>query len=170
MKAFYSKTCSIVALFFALTGLAQASVIGNLNDGLDHTASTTGYWSLYVNAGDFVTVTARRLDPVDIIAVALNGPDGSGTQVGSGDDQLPPFAGGPFGDPQFSFTALTTGEYSVGVFRFGSNNAIEQIDYFVNARGATGSQDGVVPEPGTFVLMALGLAGLAFRNRKSRGA
>lgn len=165
MKNFIKSVCFAATLLSTICS-AQASVIGNLNDGLNHTSATTGYWSLFVTTGDVVTVTARRITPVDIWAFATNGPDGSGAAFVFGDDQLPPATGGPWGDPLFTFTAATTGEYSVGVFRC-CGAANETISYFVNAQGATGT-DGVVPEPGTIALMGLGLSALALRVRKLR--
>src|SRR5262245_49248 len=118
---------SIAGAMF-LSAPAQAiPVLGNLNDGANHTSSTTGIWSLFVNAGDFVTVTARRLVPVDIWAYATDGAEGSGTTIAWGDDNLAPFAGGSWGDPQFSFTAAFSGEYSIFVERCCGSNSGENI-------------------------------------------
>lgn len=170
MKTTFKKLCTTVGMMFATSALvcasAQASVIGNLNDGLNHTATNTGYWSLFVNAGDNVTVTARRLEPTDIWAFATDGPDGTGTRIAAGDDQLSAFAGGPWGDPQFSFLAAMTGEFSVGVFRCCNSSNFEAINYFVNAQGATGQESGAVPEPTTIALFGLGLLGFAAARRK----
>ena len=85
MKLKTTLAAAGIAGMMFLSAPAQAiPVLGNLNDGANHTSSTTGIWSLFVNAGDFVTVTARRLVPVDIWAVATNGADGSGPQIAGG--------------------------------------------------------------------------------------
>lgn len=162
------STAFTLAVGAFASGAAQATVIGNLNDGLDHTSSVTGVWSLFVNAGDNVTVTARRLNPLDIWAVAFATPDGTGGEIAAGDDELPPYAGGSFGDPQFHFTAATTGQYSIGVFLCCYYDAGVQNSYFVNAQGATGIPDATVPLPGTVALIGLGLAGIGYTRRKQK--
>jgi hypothetical protein len=173
MKKFFSKAMASLSLALSLglvaAGSAQATpvALGNLNDGLNHTSFSTGWWSLLVNAGDVVTVTARRLDDTDLIATAFDGANGAGNQVGSGDDQLPSFSGlGDYGDPQFTFTALTAGEYSVGVFEWGTGNAEDLArNYFVSAVGATTNN---VPEPGSIALLGLGLFGIAASRKRKQ--
>jgi hypothetical protein len=100
----------------------------------------------------------------DPIALALNGPDGTGVQVGYGDDNIAPTPGygGGYSDPRFSFVAAMTGEYSIGVFQF-NNRVIQNLAYTVQATGATGS----VPLPGTLVLLGLGFAALGVSRRKA---
>lgn len=156
---------------------APISYLGDLTDGAVHIGSSTGFWTVSVNAGDVVTVTARRLSAFDPVAGAWNGLESDTTayssvsanstntlSVGAGDDQLAAnCCGGGFGDPQFSFAALTSGTYTVAVFQF-NNTIIQNLGYSVSAVGATRS----IPEPGTLILLGAGLLDLSFaRHRKA---
>jgi hypothetical protein len=108
-----------VIVAFALTAPAKAvTYLGDLTDGALDLSTVTGYWSLSVDSGDSITVTARRLVPIDIWAAGnLPSSPPPGGYFIWGDDQLPPLVGGVYGDPQFSFVAAETGVYSIGVFR-----------------------------------------------------
>jgi len=161
-------TLSVVSAAFAATPSQASPVLGNLNDGLNHIGTISGVWSLFVNAGDFITVTARRLQTSDIYAIATDGAAGSGNQVGYGDDNLSPYVGGPYGDPQFSFTAASTGEYSVLVDYCCSATPGDALSYFVFATGSTASVNSV-PLPGTLALAGLGLVALGAIRRKKQG-
>ena len=156
-----------------------AAQLGDLSDGATHVGGQTGYWSLFANAGDSITVTGLRLQAFDPIAVAWSGhidpaggfaSPGLGAALGFGDDEIPGnnSLGGGFSDPQFSFTAGFTGEYTVGVFRCCTEN-IENLAYSVQA---TGSSFQAVPEPETYAMMVagLGLLGFAARRRKAKAA
>jgi len=141
-------------------------------------------WTLSVNAGDVVTVTARRLSDFDPIMGIWNGLESDTTaytyydlnstntqSIGVWDDNLPNTFGGTagYGDPQATFTAALTGIYTVGIFGLGgtANNQI----YSIQATGATGDPYiSAVPLPPSAILFGtalLGIAGLRRRKRKA---
>ena len=148
--------------------------------------SVGNLWTLSVVAGDVITVTARRLTDIDLILTIWDGLENdtmnyigrgaygnasSTNYVTMGDDELPANVPGPaggFGDPQASFTAATTGIYTVGVFGLDGAAGVDH-SYTVQAAGATGPAVGVVPLPAGLPLLFAGLAGLGLiaRRRKS---
>jgi len=174
---------TFLAACLAVVGLStsvKATPLGDLTDGLLHIGSVTGEWSLYANAGDVITITARRLDPVDIWSYATYGathmnPNSGDPSVvsptygvGWGDDQLAPFVGGSFGDPQYTFTSAYTGLITVWVSDCCNDNQITARNYNVIASGSTAS---AVPEAGaSLVLVGLGLASLGLMRWKQKAA
>jgi hypothetical protein len=159
-----------------------AMVFGDLTDGSLNIGSVAGEWSLYVNAGDNVTITARRLQATDIWsfatygAVAYNPFSGNPAVVSStygvgwGDDNLPanPGYGGSFGDPQYTFTASISGLVTVWVDQCCGQGG-NPLAYNVQATGSTGSSS--VPDSGsTFTLMGVALFGATVLRRKLKSA
>ena len=165
MQAILKKFYVGVALLLSLgTAPSQAAILGDLTDGQVHIGTQTGMWSLFVNAGDMLNVIAFRLSAFDPIMALFNGPNGTGSMVAYADDTHPGNAGiygGGFSDPHFSWTALTSGEYTVQVSQFSGLDEGLGFAYSVQATGSS------VPLPGTLALLGLGLLGLGVIRRKS---
>lgn len=148
-------------------------------------ARDADYWRFWATAGDSVTVIVERsdtqLDPAlftykglygDTLDVGLtNGTNNlsNGTMLlGFADDELPD--PGPWGDPQFTFTAPVTGWYTAAATEFLSDPLPQDkrsYDYEITVRGNTGSP---VPEPSLLALLTCGAFGVAFRRRRKAAA
>jgi hypothetical protein len=63
-RSVISAAILVAGTLIAMPG--HAIPLGNLDDGLVHVGSQSGYWSLDVNSGDVITVIARRLQATDI--------------------------------------------------------------------------------------------------------
>jgi PEP-CTERM motif len=136
------------------------------------------YYSFSATAGSMVNVVGDRLEGAFDMAfwiyqglfVDTNDFGASFSFAGPGfiafgDDQDAPNIAGPFGDPNITFTAGTTGFYTVAVTNFASGNPGQDglFDFQLVARGVNN-----VPAPGGIALLGLGLAALAaVRRRKS---
>lgn len=131
------------------------------------------YNSFYATAGSSVTVTGRRLSgPYDMSFWVLEGlysdTDVFGGNLGSlghidvGDDELSPNVPGPYGDPQVTFVAPTTGAYTVAVTNY-ARNGTPPYDFTLEA---TGISEAAIPEPATAVLAGIGLLCLALVRRR----
>ncbi|MGQ9918714.1 MAG: PEP-CTERM sorting domain-containing protein [Bryobacteraceae bacterium] len=131
------------------------------------------YYSFYATAGTSVTVTGRRLSgPYDMSFWVLEGSysdtdvfGGSLPSLGYiafGDDQLSPNVPGPYGDPQVTFVAPTTGAYTVAVTNYYSNGT-PPYDFTLKA---TGVSEAAIPEPATTVPAGIGLLWLALVRRR----
>jgi hypothetical protein len=133
------------------------------------------YYRFFANAGSNVTVWGDRLaghfdmsfwifqgvyaDTSDFGA-AFPGAQGANL-IDFGDDDDPPNIAGPFGDPRSVFVAPVTGFYTIAVTNFLSN-AGPPNPFELTATGIVN-----VPEPGTALLIGLGLAGFAFARRRA---
>lgn len=176
----------LCALFIALPAAAVPILYSDvLSDGVPvtgtiyqpngHEDDPVGavYYSFYATAGSSVTVTGRRLSgPYDMSFWVLEGlysdTDVFGGYLGSlgsidfGDDQLPANVPGPYGDPQVSFVAPTTGAYTVAVTNYASNGT-PPYDFTLEA---TGISEAAIPEPATAVLAGIGLLCLGWVRRR----
>lgn len=152
-------------------------VIGTISQPNSSASNPVGavYYSFFANVGAPVVVTGARLSgPYDMSFWVYSGLYSDTTQFGAnfssahpnfiafGDDQLPPNIPGPFGDPLVSFPAPTTGFYTVAVTNFLSNGT-PPYDFRLTATGVSSAE---IPEPGTWALIGLGLAGLAVLRRR----
>ena len=164
MQTLFKKFYVAVALLCSLGATpSHSALLGDLTDGAVHYGSQTGMWSLFLNAGDSIYAQALRLSAFDPIMALFNGPNGTGTQVAYGDDNIPGNSGiygGGFSDPAFSYVALISGEYTVQVSQY---PGLDQGLGFAYSVQATGSS---VPLPGTLALLGLGLFGLGVIRRK----
>ncbi|GAB4383479.1 MAG: hypothetical protein Kow0022_03360 [Phycisphaerales bacterium] len=136
-------------------------------NGFDN-PETWQWWNFFAAAGDFITVDVDRTEAApDMVSSAFFGlptdtnpmidifdtPAGA-TLMAFGDDNVDDAFGGPFGDPLYSFTAPSTGWYSVAVGNFlGAGSGGYQIVI-----------TGQTPTPGAAAV--LGLGGLILSRRR----
>jgi len=77
------------------------------------------------------------------------------TQIGSGDDQIPPPVPGPFGDPQITLALSVTGDYTVAVADWGWSLGFgtpRDFNYVIGLRDIT-----PVPLPASVLMLLTGL-------------
>lgn len=152
----------------ATDGLPHAGTVDGTNEV--SSVATWSFWTFSANAGDNINIEVNRmvadLDPVSSVVFgnATGTPfasvtgitifdwsaPGLSSVIASGDDDDPAnVAGGPWGDPNYGFTAADTGVYTIAVASYISAtpgpHAFEII--------VTGS---TVPTPGALGLLAMG--------------
>ena len=191
---------AFAGLILSVSGLASAGIItygDDLSDGALNTSNgidvydddktslwdVGNLWTVSVNAGDQLVITARRLTDFDPMMAIWEGVeldttgfvrdsygDGNSTVfIANGDDELQANVGNGsigWGDPQVVFTAARTSIYTVAVFALEAAENEEHM-YSVQVEGATGRVYGV-PEPSALALLAIGIVGLASRRFKKK--
>jgi hypothetical protein len=160
-------------------GLLEDGSVGGFSWFLNEGAGVD-FWQFSATAGTDVTLEVDRLngnlDPALSLYQGTTSADvstfdsansfGGMTFIGSLDDENPPFVGpgGFTGDPFGTFHIGTTGSYTVAV---GGSDSTDPGNYPYQIELTTVS---AVPEPSPFMLMAAGLAGLAFLRRRRLGS
>ena len=144
------------------------------------TAALVDFWRFAGVAGQTVTFNVNRLngnlDPALSFYSGVTSADaslfrassswGGLTFIGSLDDERPPaLTPGPGGDPFGSFVLPTTGNYTVAIGGFDSTDA-GSYPYRVTM---TATAVAAVPEPSTWAMFTIGLAGLGYLRRRTRG-
>jgi PEP-CTERM motif-containing protein/pre-peptidase len=157
-----------------VSGVPDSGSVGGFSWFLNQ-GSGVDFWQFSATAGSNITLRVDRLngnlDPALSFYQGTTGADTSAfndaasfgglTFIGSLDDENPPFVGvGNFsGDPFGTFAISTTGLYTVAV---GGSDSTDsgvypyRITMSVNA----------VPEPSTYLLMALGLTAIGSMRRR----
>jgi hypothetical protein len=139
------------------------------------------FWQFSATAGTTVTLEVDRLngnlDPAlsfyrgttsaDTSSFVAGASFGGLTFIGSLDDEHPPFVGptGFTGDPFGTFAIATSGLYTIAV---GGADSTDSGVYPYRIT-LTANPIAAVPEPSTYLMMAMGLAGVGWlRRRKTR--
>jgi len=195
MKIF--RAFAALSICVATISTAQAAPIsyaGTLNSGVTsfgdvpfesfRTPGSWDYWLFAGNAGDVISITANRtsdqMDPGVILYAGVgadsaglgffnpgNSTDGLLTFLALNDDDGSDVPPGPFFNSLISnFSLTSTGLFTIAVFDV-LGAATGPWTYGVTVSGATGTM-GTIPEPTTFALAGLALAGLMLGNRRKQ--
>jgi hypothetical protein len=155
------------------SGVSRTGTAGGLAWFLDDGANVD-YWSFAGRIGQTVTITVNRLnanfDPgltlysgtttVDTSLFSSGGSYGGMTFIGSLDDEHPAsLVPGPGGDPFGSFFLSSNGNYTIAIGGSLSTDA-GQYPYRIGIS--------LVPEPGTWSILAIGMTGLGLMRRRPR--
>jgi hypothetical protein len=158
-----------------VSGVPDSGDVGGFSWFLNQ-GSDVDFWEFSATAGTTVTLRVDRLngnlDPALSFYRGTTSADtsifnsaasfGGLTFIGSLDDENPPFVGpgGFSGDPFGTFAISTTGLYTVAV---GGSDSTDGGEYPYRI---TMSVTAAVPEPSTYLLMAMGLAGIGWMRRR----
>ena len=142
------------------------------------TGPLVDFWQFAGVAGQTVTFNVSRLngnlDPALSFYSGITSSDaslfkassswGGLTFLGSLDDEhLPALTPGPGGDPFGSFVLPTTGNYTVAIGGYDSTDA-GSYPYRVTLTTAVAA----IPEPSTWAMFTIGLAGLGYLRRRKQ--
>jgi len=131
------------------------------------------WWSFTANKGDSVTITALRgevnLDPALVLYRGLAESTSMLTYLAFADDEID--TAGIFGDPQLKdFQIMSTGDYSIRLFSFWSDNSGQDSlhPYSISVVGSTvmTEKKSNVSEPATLGILALAMLSLMGLRRK----
>jgi hypothetical protein len=162
-----------------VSGVPDSGDVGGFSWFLNQ-GTGVDFWEFSATAGTSITLRVDRLngnlDPALSFYQGTTSADtsifnsaasfGGLTFIGSLDDENPPFVGqdGFTGDPFGTFAIGATGLYTVAVG--GSDSTDPGVYPYRITMSVIGASVNAVPEPSTYLLMAMGLSAVLFRRRR----